>query len=388
MTITNKLQLLNDLLCLSLGETPVCEVSSGKCIPCDDSQDETKCSAGTFCSAGKCIECSSSGDCDEEKPVCNADGQCVSCGLYEDICPTEEKPVCQLQSGQCLACSDEEGLACPFAADGQFCDDGKCVFSCETSQDCPDDKKQICNTENECRGCESKQECVERYDLDNIGQPANSNWQCNAGKCVENTFRFLDLIRTYSNLTRTTPCPDMPCPTDKPICENDICVECTTNSDCPADKKICHEKACSEKTCSELYPLQPEWKEDTQECVECISTEDNKCSELNFEKPICNTATNKCIECLETSDCDPRLGSCINGVCTTSCTAHNQCVHPAKLNCNFATRQCEGGDFLAAFTLRSLSETAIKRRMDNTEKGITNAQTSGTSVAQIYGDTR
>ena len=106
------------------------------------------------------------------------------------------------------------------------------------------------------------------------------------------------------------------------------------------------------------------------------------------EKPKCDRATKKCVECLKPSDCDPRLGSCINGVCTTSCTAHNQCVHPAKLRCNFTTRQCEDGDFLAAFTLNSLAETAIKERMDTTKQGITNAQTSGTSVAQIYGDTR
>ena len=116
-------------------------------------------------------------------------------------------------------------------------------------------------------------------------------------------------------------------------------------------------------------------------------TRETECNPCPTAKPKCHEK--KCVECLVDKDCrDPRLGTCKDKVCTTSCRAHNQCVHPAKLRCNFATSQCEGGDFLAAFTLNTLADTEIKKRMDNTEKGITNAQTSGTSVAQIYGDTR
>ena len=327
-----------------LAETPFCDEDSGKCVPCEN---DTQCEVGTCVldeedeDKGKCIECKDYSKCqDANKPVCSSDGYCVACGLSENVCPTEEKPVCSF--GQCLACNGDEGRQCPYLSEQQSCTaDGRCVFSCDVG--CPADKKPICNTDtNECRKCDkdltgANDECFQK----------DPNWKCNdEGKCVENVYRNLDLTKKYGNTTRQ------------------IMNECYFNDDCPDEKKICHEntcKACTTDICSEIDPL----------------------------KPLCKEDNTQCVECLEVGDCNPAFSLCNNNnVCTNTCRAHNQCVHPAKLKCNFIKRECEAGDLLTAFTFRSLAENAILNRMDNTEQGITNAQTSGTSVAQIYGDTR
>ena len=220
------------------------------------------------------------------------------------------------------------------------------------SRQMQDEEKPRCTADNEGTVCGDGGEshcnigfgiCVECLKNDHC---TTENPVCSVdGSCVPSGRRNLDFMNTYSPQTRNK--------------------ECTQNTECPTLKPICEK----------------------DKCVECTSTE-NQCSKLNSGKPKC--LENKCVECLKDGDCgDPRLGTCNdNNVCTKECTAHNQCVHPAKLRCNFARRQCEGGDFLAAFTLNALADTEIKKRMDNTEKGITNAQTSGASVAQIYGDIR
>ena len=69
----------------TLAETPVCNMDSGKCVPCH-ATDNPCVGLGDrdTCVDGKCIECNLQKPCSDEKPICNADGQCVKCGLYEN----------------------------------------------------------------------------------------------------------------------------------------------------------------------------------------------------------------------------------------------------------------------------------------------------------------
>ena len=402
----------------TLAETPVCaNDNSGKCVPCNNGNP---CSGDLTCEIGKCIECSTYSECtDEDKPVCNANGQCVSCGLYEDQCPTEEYPVCSF--GKCLACSDDDGRACPYATEGQVCKvqgmDSICLFECEDSSNACPERKPICNQGlQKCEICRSNDECATEQGKAICDTDTGMCVECDEteNQCPENKPVCMNGQQCMACDVITMNCPD-----SAQTCKTDgTCVfECQDSlQDCPADQRPFCNTAVSEcRKCAndpECTIRGPNWKcnlssgkciEDENiyrlldlnrkygnlsrqaNPVECTTPEN--CEDLYSEKTKCSD-DNTCVECLTSADCDPRIGSCIEGVCTNSCTAHNQCVHPAKLRCNLVTRQCEGGDFLAAFTLRSLAENAIKNRMDNTEQGITNAQTSGTSVAQIYGDTR
>ena len=81
-------------------------------------------------------------------------------------------------------------------------------------------------------------------------------------------------------------------------------------------------------------------------------------------------------------------GYTIEGTCV-ECMAHNQCPGQ-ETGCDFKTNKCtkNAKPELGAYTTSKDADTSIFRPMGRIEDAIGAVQTSGASVAEIFGDTR
>ena len=138
--------------CKATTGRPVCDASSGECVPCTSARDV--CPAGSYCTANNTCEtgCASNAGCKG-----NADGR-TFCNVSSHTCVT-----C-LSHGDCIA--------------GEICNDHACVPGCTPDHACA--AGDTCcdgtcvDTNTDVLHCGSCQPCV---------VPANATPSCTEGKC-------------------------------------------------------------------------------------------------------------------------------------------------------------------------------------------------------------
>ncbi len=104
----------SDAACMGSGDGPVCDLASGRCVPCTPASD--RCPTGQYCVAGmnRCA------------PGCRDD---VSCGAGSDGGVTRR---CDTATRACVDCVRDEHCAA-----GTLCVGNVCVPGCSTTRPCP-----------------------------------------------------------------------------------------------------------------------------------------------------------------------------------------------------------------------------------------------------------
>ncbi len=339
-------------------------------VECQQSGD---CPSGQYCVEGFCIDsqpCASDADCAEPTPVCDPDtGRCVACapdcsgrccgpdgcgGTCPDECAqtgqTCDQETCRCQGDCQPACTDREcgpdgcgGTCPPGCADGETCVDGRCQAGsvCQTDADCEVPEAPRCDVESgRCVECLDAADCAEGEICSGgvCAQQAvcTEDSQCEMGQiCVDGAC----VAGCHSNRD----CPDgWTCLPDQD--PHGTCVECQNDGDC-GPGQACSDGRCvihctSDAHCTPLYCDQA-----SHQCVAC--TEDAHCAEGEICDQLecrtgcredadcasghCDQASHSCVECGDDDDCP--LGSlCIGQGCVTGCSGDRDC--PPDLQCD------------------------------------------------------
>jgi hypothetical protein len=193
-----------------------------------------ECTNGQVCSDGRCTgnctpQCSSKncgsdgcdgscGICNSDNPICNSNNQCVQC-LIDSNCPTG--------------------------------------FSCDASQNCycPFLSRLLNNCEDKCAGknCVSDDACIIGNCNQSDGACVYDTITCPAGKICSNGICVKGCSSDCTGKTCGSDCGVScgSCGADNPICSNNKCVQCLTDSNCGA------EETCDVATGTCVCPL---WK--------------------------------------------------------------------------------------------------------------------------------
>jgi len=126
------------------------------------------------------------------------------------------------------------------------------------------------------------------------------------------------------------------CPTDRPACRMDSCVECTDDTHCaghpsgPAcdtTTNLC--VGCVDPTLHCAPPLRACV---SNTCVTCDGPED--CS---IAAPVC--ASNSCVQCAIRSDCSAPTPACVSNACR-QCDANTDCATASASRCDTSANTC------------------------------------------------
>ncbi len=110
------------------------------------------------------------------------------------------------------------------------------------------------------------------------------------------------------------------CPTERPICNTGVCVQCTSDLQCSTSDPCTLATCSSTGTCVETN--RPEGTscpagvcDGAGRCVGCSTNED-----CPGDSPYCNVTSATCVECLYTPHCDDAnpctRDKCVDGICT------------------------------------------------------------------------
>jgi Cys-rich repeat protein len=194
----------------------------GECEECGDSDD---CGAGQVCFPGdhKCEDpCETNGDCDDNnEPLCDVDnGICLEC--LEDAECSSGRPLCDPVTARCSECL--ANADCP--ATDPVCDleDGECE-ECLVDSQC--ESAQVCNNDHKCHDA-----CLSDTDCDNNEKPFCDEDRRSCVACTAN-----DQCGTAEPICddkgKCVGCVlDTDCAEDVPICKDEECIQCNSNSDC------------------------------------------------------------------------------------------------------------------------------------------------------------
>ena len=133
---------------------------------CDSNADCTD-SSKPFCVNRSCVACTGDADCPQDPPRFCIENACRLGCTSNDECTEEAAPRCNTQWGKCMPCPDDK----PYLDKNTW----ECSESCETSNDCKDERRPYCRKENGAQlgtcGCPDKttyseewQTCVYYHD--------------------------------------------------------------------------------------------------------------------------------------------------------------------------------------------------------------------------------
>lgn len=128
------------------------------------------------------------------------------------------------------------------------------------------------------------------------------------------------------------------CGADTPVCNVDICVQCTRDSDCGPERPLCdtNENRCV--TClgaerGSCTGATPACDDQTQECVECSQGQTEACTGT---RPQCEADLHRCVECLRNEDCSsPARPRCADYACA-GCRSNADCRDSQATVCDLS----------------------------------------------------
>lgn len=261
------------------------------CTRNDDCQFDPR---GPLCEkeSGRCVACLEDSHCHQGRS-CDV-GVCVGVACTVDADCADPKPVCADDGRSCVECRDDAGCG-----EGRLCVDAVCVDApCASDDDCKSADAPRCAPSGACVACLADVDCGEdevcaddacaprpgcHVDADCAGHAEGERCDAGTGACV-------------------------PCVVDAhcgfaQVCDAHACraADCQATEDCPAGA-VCADGAC--------------------EALGACSTDDDCAADPRV--PRCSAAS-KCVACASDADCGG--GRCVNDACVApeQCTSDNQC---------------------------------------------------------------
>jgi len=276
-------------------ESPNLYCYEGLCMECDNNNVHNACGEGMICFHGQCAECRVDGDCPDNF-ACSDNGMCYQClndsHCGENVCVGGICKECNFASGEGdYQCQDRFGENRPFCRH-----DNTCV-QCDDNKGC--DQNQTCTADGYCVECEDNTNCN-----DKPGRPICSNNMC--VECLADS--ACDIDRGF-------------------YCNNSKCVQCVTNIDCSNNEQVppgmntCYNGICGQCDANGGCGDNHVCNIDTHRCVDCITNVD--CENPNY--PHCNTENNTCVQCKTESDCGDTMTCTSIGTCV-DCITDENCI--------------------------------------------------------------
>jgi hypothetical protein len=190
--------------CSGVPGDPVCDPATGTCVACDG---DTDCHdpGHPFCDTSdhQCVQCKTDGECNDGN-FCNGTEACVAGSCTHPGNPCVAPQVCDETKDKCEQCvtnGDCSGVPGDPVCNPQT---GTCV-ACDGDGDCHDPSHPFCSPGHTCVECRSDGEC-------NDGNFCNGTEACVAGTCTH---------------------PGSPCAAPS-VCDEggDRCVQCTSDAQC------------------------------------------------------------------------------------------------------------------------------------------------------------
>jgi hypothetical protein len=285
-----------------------------------------------------------------EKTRCN-----IACG--ELTCVLAHK------NGQLIKCSDKINresyqCLCTNVVEPQ----GTLSFETNCNNDFDDDKDGLKDCEDsDCKAnIACKEVCNDGLDNDLDGKVDCQESEC-LGKMGPNGFVCCDL--QLLNLES----PKSQCPTNRSVCVENECKECSENSDCQGNQQcmngICQEIECLSGSCEDnLYPVAT-----IQEPTEC--TLDNECTEEQYccnDINICNRNNNyyECINkkalnefCWKDEMCESN--GCNNNLCMETLV---QNPTEGKQKLCYSNDECQDDEFCCLSSICTDNNLCFEKR--------------------------
>lgn len=216
------------------------------------------------------------------------DEACLDCECLDNFECLDPTPICG-PTHVCIQCDDSDNFGCsgkkPWCLGGPSFPENKCV-ECRGHTDCDDDSFPACEN-NECVTCSI-------VDNNGCGVDAPLCVQDNGGNnhCVQ--------------------CIDAEdCGGDTPICEDSVCIPCSTRMAESGDD------GCSDEAAPRCLAGDSPTE---NSCVECLEGGD-----CDAERPLC-TDDNTCVECLTSANCnDEAAPRCDDTGTCAGCEADEDC---------------------------------------------------------------
>ncbi|MAQ14557.1 MAG: hypothetical protein CMN30_07145 [Sandaracinus sp.] len=157
---------------------PVGCAADSECTPgvcedavCADCRDADQCSAGApVCNEGSCGPCEDTTDCAPHGGVCASSGACVECESSGD-CTDPARPVCNTTTNDCVPCETDDEC---MDDDLPFCVEGSCVVCTATddsvcgTKSCDLETRTCTDTDRDsvrrCGECVADSECADPDD--------------------------------------------------------------------------------------------------------------------------------------------------------------------------------------------------------------------------------
>ncbi|MBK6580257.1 MAG: hypothetical protein IPG17_29645 [Sandaracinaceae bacterium] len=277
------------------GDTPQCN-AAGECVEC---LSGAHCSGDTLvCSNGRCVGCEDAGDCTAAEPVCQPAGQtCGNCVDRADCLNYPTLPSCNLGTGACVACDEENESA--------DCGEGSPTPRCSASRQCV-----------QCRVNTSNLDCR----------------STTASQCVSNSCASCTTNAHCAHLTNT------------PYCFNSACRACTPTSE---------DDDCNGNTCNPVTRACTNTAIGSQGvCESCVSDSDcsqadgtSRCIRMNYMGTL---RGGYCL--LQGPTCDRPFGVFINQQSLSGAAATNYCgIDQSAVSCEAVralqvSRTCPSGN--------------------------------------------
>jgi hypothetical protein len=335
--------------------TGICDITSGRCVACVNSNECTADPAKPVCAVNQCVACTGNSQCSGRSDggvsaaICDdTTGRCVACVKSSECTADPTKPVCA--ANQCVACTGNS--QCSGRSDGGVtagvCDTvtGRCVACVRHSECAADPAKPVC-VANQCAPCQSAASPANECRARNSSAPVCDQ---NSGKCVGcltndhctgSPDGGVDGGEDGGEDSGTSGGADGGVVAGFCYLATNQCVECLVHTDCKdASRPICGSAhtcvgcgapGVSADSCATRNPALPVCKADTGTCVECTGNA-NCASDAGIR--VCNPATNTCVECNDNTHCtaDPAKAFCVNHACAGCQTAPaGSCTGPKPM---------------------------------------------------------
>lgn len=293
-----------------------------------------------------CFQCTSSDTslCGTVTPTCS-DGVCTECSSDSQCSRFPANPLCDPQSGNCVACVLETAETA-----NNFFEAGACTTQVPT-----------CGPGTAMIDFLNQGNCVQCVSAAGPGTAGGATSEVPENNCPSKAPLCTDILDggyVVSPVCRqcspdhTTLCSSKS--TKACSAATLTCIGCETDDQC-GDSQICVDGTCTTCTeqrterCGASTPicLVPEPTNTAKsQCVQCLVNSD--CSGTNSAQPYCDTTTHTCRECLLDVDCEDPLdpvddgkGKCVDGSCV-QCRNSGDCVFRGNFNpyCEVSTHTC------------------------------------------------
>lgn len=195
-----------------------------------------------FCVNGMCVACKDSSHCSNlgGTPFCTAQNTCVSCAQAPaSFCASSTPilPACDSVSGRCVECT--ASTQCKDAAK-PVCLANTCVECASNSHCTKDPAKAFCASNHTCGGCNAPGASAGSGGVDG-GAPSDGGSGIDGG-VLPACLGAKPVCATTGDLAgQCVECQDNTACANPtlPICTNNTCSKCTSDSQCTAPPRIC-----------------------------------------------------------------------------------------------------------------------------------------------------